>query len=81
MKDIIVVALLVIAFAWVVTMHVSIAFGLAQRKPRWRALVAFALVIPGLFWAWREHMRKRVWLWLGGVVVYVVALLIASLGS
>jgi hypothetical protein len=80
-KDIIVVALLVVAFAWVVTMHVSIAFGLARRRPRWRALVAFVLVIPGLVWAWREHMRTRVWLWIGGLIVYLVMLVIASRGS
>ena len=78
MKDIIVVALVVVAFAWVVTMHVAIAFGLGQREPRWRGLIAFALPVIGPYWAWHAHMRKRVWLWLGGVIVYLVALVLSS---
>lgn len=81
MKDIIVVALVVVAFAWVVTMHVAIAFGLARRKPRWRALVAFVLVVPAPYWAWREQMRTRAGLWVFGVAVYLVALFLASRGS
>jgi hypothetical protein len=77
-KDTILVALVVIGFAFVITMHVAIAFGLARRKPRWRALVAFALVVPAPYWAWREHMRTRAGLWVLGVAVYLVALLLAS---
>jgi CelD/BcsL family acetyltransferase involved in cellulose biosynthesis len=60
---------------------VAIAFGLARRKPRWRALVAFALVLPAPYFAWREHMRARAGMWVGGVLVYLVALLLASRGS
>jgi hypothetical protein len=80
-KDIILVALVVVAFAWVITVHVAIAFGLAQRKPWWRALIAFAFAPLAPYWAWREHMRTRAGLWVGGVVVYLVALLLASRGS
>lgn len=79
-KDTVTVAILIVAFAWIVTMHVAIAFGLALRSPRWRALVAFVLVIPGLVWAWRERMRARVCLWIAGAIVYLGALLFASRG-
>lgn len=77
MKDVIVVLLLLLAFAWLVTTHVAIAFGLARRRPRWRALVAFAVPPFAPYWAWREHMRTRAGLWMGGVVVYLVALVLA----
>ena len=81
MKDMIVVALLLAAFAFVVTMHVAIAFGLARRKPRWRALVALVLPPFAPYWAWHEHMRLRMGFWVGGLVVYVTALVLASRGS
>ena len=81
MKDLILVALVVVGFAWVITMHVAIAFGLAQRLPRWRALVAFLLVLPAPYWAWQEKMRTRASLWVVGVVVYLISLLLASRGS
>lgn len=80
MTDIVVVALLFVAFALVITMHIAITLGLAQRKPRWRALVA--LVVPPFapYWAWREHMRRRVGLWIGAVLAYLVLLALASRG-
>lgn len=81
MRDVVVVGLMIVAFAWVVTTHVAIAYGLLRRRPRWRALVALTLVLPGVYWAWREQMRTRVWLWAGGVVVYLVLLAFASSGS
>lgn len=78
MKDIIVPALLVVAFAWLITVHVTIAFGLAKKPPRWRALVALLVPVVAPYWAWREHMRVRAGMWIGGVVLYLVALLLAS---
>lgn len=78
MKDTIVVALLVVAFAFAVTMHVVIAFGLAQRKPRWRALVGFVVPPTAPYFAWKEHMRARAGLWTAFVAVYVVMLVLAS---
>lgn len=81
MTDTVVVALLIIAFALALTMHVVIAFGLAQRRPRWRAAVA--LVVPPFapYWAWQEQMRARAGLWIAAAVVYIVMLLLASRGS
>jgi hypothetical protein len=79
-RDIVVVALVIVGFAWLVTMHVVLTFGLARRTPRWRALVAFAVPPLAPYFAWREHMRTRVWLWIVGIVVYLVALTLALRG-
>ena len=81
MRDTIVVALLVVAFALVITMHVAITIGLAKRKPRWRALVAFVVPPFAAYWAWHEHMRRRMGLWVGAVLVYLAMLVLASRGS
>jgi hypothetical protein len=72
--DFVVVGLLVLAFAWLVTMHVAITVGLAQRRPRWRALVGLVVVPFAPYWAWRERMRTRVWLWGASAVLYLIAL-------
>ena len=73
MKDIVVVALLVLAFAWLVTVHVTIVFGLAKKQPRWRAAAAFVLPVLAPYWAFREQMRVRAGMWVGGIVVYLIA--------
>lgn len=77
MKDLLVVALLVLAFAWLLTVHVTIVFGLARKEPKWRAAVALVLPVLAPYWAFREQMRVRAGLWIGGIVVYVVALLLS----
>ncbi len=78
MRDIVLVAAVVLAFAFLVTAHVAIAIGLASRAPRWRAPVALLLAPLAPYWAWREHMRVRAGLWTAGLVVYVVARVAAS---
>jgi hypothetical protein len=77
-KDVVVVASMILAFALLVTVHVSLVFGLAGKTPRWRALVG--LVVPPLapFWGWRERMRKRAVMWLSCAVLYAVSLAFAS---
>ena len=77
MKDLIVVATLVISLALFITAHVTITYGLAFRQPRWRALVAFFVAPLAPFWAWRERMRVRAGIWAAALVLYVVATLIA----
>ena len=77
MRDIVVVTLLLVSFAFVVTVHVAIALGLAKRR-RWQALVALVLPPVAPYLAWREHMRKRAILWALGVLSYGVMLLLAS---
>lgn len=78
MKDIIIVGLLVVAFAWLVTVHIATIVGLVQRQPRWRAAVAFFVPVLAPYWAWQEQMKMRAIMWVGGVVVYLVALLLSS---
>ena len=77
MKDLIVVATLVISLALFITAHVTITYGLAVRHPRWRALVAFCVPPLAVFWAWRERMRVRAGIWAASLVLYVVATIVA----
>jgi hypothetical protein len=77
LKDKIVVGTLVIAFALFITAHVAITYGLAFRRPRWRALAAFLFAPLAPFWAWREHMRIRAGIWAAALVLYVVATIVA----
>lgn len=78
MKDILLVALVVLAFAWVVTAHAAIVFGLVKKEPRWRAAVAFVVAPLAPVYAWREHMRARAVIWVVGVGVYLAARAAAS---
>lgn len=78
MKDIILVGAVVLAFAFLLTAHLSIAFGLVAKSPRWRAPVALVVAPLAPYWAWREHMRVRAGLWAMGLFVYVVARVAAS---
>lgn len=73
MSDVTAFAALLLAFAVCLTSHVAIAYGLALRPPRWRALLA--LVIPPLapFFALRERMRVRAVLWIASLLAYVIA--------
>jgi hypothetical protein len=72
-KDIVLVALVVLAFAVLLTVHVAIVFGLLGRRPRWRGLLALLVVPLAPYWAWREGMRVRAALWAGAAVLYVAA--------
>ncbi len=76
-RDELVAGAVVLAFALLVTAHVTIAAGLLRHPPRWRALAA--LVVPPLapYWAWGP-MRRRAVLWLAAAFVYVVARLLAA---
>jgi hypothetical protein len=76
-KDLIVVATLVIALALFITAHVTITYGLAWRPPRWRALVAFFVAPLAPFWAWREHMRIRAGIWAAALVLYIIAMIVS----
>lgn len=78
MRDRIVVGTLVLAFATLCTVHVGLAVRLIfAERPRWRG--ALALVVPPLapLWGWRQGFRRSAAVWLGAVVVYVAALLLA----
>lgn len=78
MKDIIVVGLLVVGFALLATVHVAIVVGLAKKQPRWHAAAAFFVPVLAPYWAWQEQMKKRAGMWVVAILVYLVALLLAS---
>jgi hypothetical protein len=77
--DLAVMLALVGSFALLVTMHVAIAAGLTLKPPRWRGLLA--LLVPPLapYWGMRERMRRRTSLWVGSLIVYIVARLAAGI--
>jgi hypothetical protein len=76
-RDVVVVALVLVAFAALVTAHVSIAVGLATRPPRWRALVAFVVAPLAPYYGFRARMPIRSAAWIGTLLVYVVARIVA----
>ncbi len=76
-RDAVALALLVLAFATLVTVHVTLAAGLGARAPRWRGAVA--LVVPPLapWWGWRTRLRARTVLWIVAAAIYVALLAFA----
>lgn len=74
--DVVVVAAMVIGFALLATMHVTIAVGLSRRATKTRALIGF-VVAPAAPWlAWQASMRVRAVLWVVAFVLYVAALVL-----
>ena len=79
MRDVVVVAALVVAFAALVTVHLAIVAALAKRL---HVGVAFlALVVPPLapYWAARNRMMTLAGVWILLGAVYVVARIFASI--
>ena len=76
-RDAVLYLWIVISFAVLVTAHVTLAFGLAFRQPRWRALVGF--VVPPLapYWGYTSGLRVRTVLWAAGFSAYFIALVTA----
>lgn len=70
MRDRVEFGLLVIAFAALLTTHVTLTVGLARRIPRWRGVVAFFAPPLAPWWGWQENMRVRGVLWVVGAVCY-----------
>lgn len=75
--DVVVLVALVVAFAVLVTAHVTLAIGLARRPPRWRAPVALVIAPLAPWWGWRERMRIRGAIWIVAAVTYAAALFLA----
>jgi hypothetical protein len=73
-RDLLLLGGLVVAFATLVTAHVTLALGLARRRPRWRGLVALVVVPLAPMWGWRERMRVRGVLWIASAIAYAVTL-------
>ena len=72
--DAMIMAAIVASFALFVTAHISLVFGLAARRPRWRGAVV--LVLPPLapYWGIRSGLRGRSFVWLGALIAYGCAL-------
>lgn len=79
MKDWLLIFGLEVAFATLVTVHVAIVFGLAQREPRWRAVAAFFVPPLAPYWALRGGMGVRGVVWIGSVILYTALLLLAAI--
>jgi hypothetical protein len=77
-KDTLVLAALVLGFATLVTLHVSLAVRLLARAPRWRGPVALLVPPLALLWAFRSGWYRSAALWLIALLVYVVALIAAQ---
>jgi hypothetical protein len=71
-------ALLILSLAALVTAHVTLAAGLLLRGPWWRGVVA--LLAPPLapFWGLEAGLRWRAGIWIGALVVYVIARIAAG---
>jgi hypothetical protein len=76
--DEILVLLLLAAFATFVTAHVALVYGLARRKPRWRALLALPALPLALYWGARAGMHVRVVAWVASAGAYAALRVLAS---
>lgn len=77
-KDAALLGAVVAAFATLVTVHLAIVYGLATRRPRWRAAVTLVVGPLAPYWAFREGMRVRAVVWLSALVAYAISLALAS---
>jgi hypothetical protein len=76
-SDVVALALTVVGFASLVTVHVAIVFALAFRAPRWRAVVAFFVPPFAPYHAFGERLYVRGALWIAALVVYGVGFFFA----
>jgi hypothetical protein len=78
MKDWLLFSGLLVAFATLVTVHVAIVFGLAQKQPRWRAVAAFFVPPLAPYWALCNGMAVRAAIWIGSVILYAALFALAA---
>jgi hypothetical protein len=78
MRDEVVVAALVIAFATLVTAHGMLVVGLLARKPLWRAPVALLVAPLAPYWGYEQGMKRRAVTWVVAAVAYAVLRWVAS---
>lgn len=69
---------LIVAFAILLTAHVTLVVGLLARPPRWRAVLA--LFLPPLAPAWgaRAGMPGRTAVWIASAIAYSILRWLAS---
>jgi hypothetical protein len=58
--------------------HGVLLVGLAQRRPRWRALVASVVAPLAPWWGWQAGMRRRAITWGVALALYVLGLAVAT---
>jgi hypothetical protein len=76
-RDIALLSFLVLAFATLLTAHVTLALAIARSGYRRRAVAAFLIAPLAPYWGWREGMRARGVLWMAAAISYVGALWLA----
>jgi hypothetical protein len=76
-RGVVVLVVLIVAFASLVTAHVALAIGLARRRGVWAALVAFVVVPLAPWWGWRARMRARGVIWVLAAGAYLASLWMA----
>ena len=69
---------LLVAFAILVTTHLTLVIGLASRPPRWRALVALVAAPLAPYWGRNAKMNARASLWVASAVAYIILRLLAT---
>jgi hypothetical protein len=74
-RDIAALAVLLTAFGVFATAHVTLAIGLARRRPRSRALLALAIPPLAPWWGWKTRMTVRTSSWIAAAIVYAIAYL------
>jgi|HubBroStandDraft_4_1064222.scaffolds.fasta_scaffold711601_2 hypothetical protein len=72
---------LLVAFASLVTAHVTLVAGLAGRGSPGRSLVAFFAPPLAPYWGYKEEMRGRALLWVASAAAYGALRLLAARGS
>jgi hypothetical protein len=77
-RDAVELALVVLAFGALVTVHVALAFGLFARRPRWHGAVALLLPPLAPYWGARQGLRARTFAWLALALAYAVAFIVAQ---
>jgi hypothetical protein len=75
--DIALLSFLVVAFATLLTVHVTLSLGLARHGHRWRAIAAFLIPPLAPYWGWRVGKRGQVALWVAASGSYMAALWLA----
>ena len=74
MNDRLLVATTILAFAVLLTAHLTIVVGLVLGARPWRAPLALVLAPLAPYWALRSNMRARAGLWLLAASLYAGAL-------
>jgi hypothetical protein len=69
---------LVLAFAVLVTAHVTLVAGLSGCSPRWRAAVALLAAPLAPYWGFKARMHGRAVLWVASAAAYGVLRFLAT---